>query len=43
MALVQHVLDGIEDDLIRKHVKHGEKAIFEAKPIEPLIYERQTI
>lgn len=43
MGLVQHVLEGIEDGLVRRLARHGEAAIANAMPIEPLLAEQQTL
>ena len=37
------MLDGVDDELIQKHARHGERAIAQAEPIEPLAAERQTL
>ena len=39
-GLVQHILDGIEDELVIRLARHGEEAIAQAEPIEPLLAEQ---
>ena len=39
-ALVQNVMDQIDDDQVKRFAVHGENAIANAQPVEPMMAER---